>query len=73
MQNNERNLVEQARDAEAQYKQTYALYIAGHATIDETMEKRKASEKAQRAMRGAIKKGSYAQIEKDLKEKYSQK
>ncbi len=67
----ERKLVEAARDAEGVYKQTYALYLQGAATLDQVMPLRRASEQAQMKMRRAIKRGSYAQIEKDLKAKYS--
>lgn len=67
----ERKLVEVARDAEGAYKATYAMYLQGAATLDQVMVLRRASEKAQVKMRQAVKKGSYAQIEKDLKAKYS--
>lgn len=68
----ERELVIAARDAKNEYQTLYAAYLTGKGvTLDQVMEKRAASEKAERNMRAAIKGGTYKQIEKDLKAKYS--
>jgi len=67
----ERSAVEQARDAKAQYENMKGLYLKGQIIWNELRPYRVEAEKAEKAMRAMIKKGSYAQIEKDLRKKYA--
>ncbi|MFA6006920.1 MAG: hypothetical protein WC764_04335 [Candidatus Paceibacterota bacterium] len=70
MKSTEKNLAIQARDAKAQYENMKGLYLKGRITWSELRPYRAEAEKAEKEMRSAIKKGSYAEIERGLKTKY---
>ena len=66
----EKDLVARARDATATYQNMLGLYLKSKIRWEELRLYRAQAERAECAMRSAIKKGGYGEIRKDLAKKF---
>lgn len=69
---NEIERLKKARDSQMQYDDMRTVYLHGQITWEQLRPYRAAKEKAQKEIRSAVKRGTHAQTERDLKKKYPQ-